>query len=567
MDIQPRFLNFSSLLANRLFRIPRYQRAYSWVKKQRDDLFSDIKSLKNNEETTHFMATVVGLRREMKTIITDQYRVVEVVDGQQRVTTLVILLKAIEKKLNRELTAEDKLGKELQELLVKQDNASLILLQTNHDRNHYFVNYIRNGERAELSEAKTISDRELLSAISHCEQFVSEWEDLVELLRIVKNQLTFIFHEIDDEATVYTVFEVLNNRGLRVSWVDRLKSMLMAVAFKQGTGNVDEHIDELHNIWGSIYETIGLNQGMSAEALKFAATLKSTNRISKPLNDQSSVDLFVNLCNNSTVEAIELSKWLLKVAKAVDSFLQNARQSRAITGIAQARLLAVAIYLSDFDQDQKTNLLEKWEKASFRVFGLCRKDARTAIGEYVRLAWDILNDPSHSTDENKIIESIKGFSEGKEHSIEWAEAQLKNENCYEGWEDELRYLLFRYEEHLSESQGQKFSNEQWSRIWEASASKSIEHIFPQSKGATERLGPGENGVFVHRLGNLVLLPPGLNSQLSDRDPKEKAESYRNTGLLCAAEVATTIDQNNGWVERQIEERENKLLEWIKQTWA
>ena len=65
-------------------------------------------------------------------------RVNLLVDGQQRVTTLVILLKAIEKKLNRELTAEDKLGKELQELLVKQDNASLILLQTNHDKNNYY---------------------------------------------------------------------------------------------------------------------------------------------------------------------------------------------------------------------------------------------------------------------------------------------------------------------------------------------------------------------------------------------------------------------------------------------
>jgi len=297
-------MNLSSLLANRLFRIPRYQRAYSWIKKQRDDLFDDIRSLKNDQEKTHFMATVVCLRREMKTIVTDQYRVVEVVDGQQRVTSLVILLKAIEMNLNRTLTAEEKLGRELQELLVKQDNASLILLQTNHDKNHYFVNYLRGGERTSVSEAKILADRELLSAIDHCESFVSEWDDLVELLRIIKNQLTFIFHEIDDEATVYTVFEVLNNRGLRVSWIDRLKSMLMAIAFQQGKGNVDEHIEELHNIWGTIYETIGLRQGMSAEALKFSATLKSKTRPSKPLSDQAAVDLFVELCETSTVNPI-----------------------------------------------------------------------------------------------------------------------------------------------------------------------------------------------------------------------------------------------------------------------
>lgn len=418
MDIQPRFMTLLALLANRLFRIPRYQRAYSWQKKQREDMFEDIEELRSNGEMTHFMATVVGLRRDMKIIVTDQYRVVDVVDGQQRITTLVILLKAIEKYLDRSLTAEDKIGKELQELLVKQDNLSLILLQTNHDKSHHFVNYLRSGERIDPREAKTLADRELLSAIDHCESFVEKWNDRIELLRIIKNQLTFIFHEIDNEATVYTVFEVLNNRGLRVSWRDRLKSMLMAVAFQTSKGNADEHIDELHNIWGTIFETIGLRQGMSAEALKFAATLKSEARPSKPLGDENAVELLVDICGNSAVKSIELSKWILKVAGAVDKFLEDTRRSKAITSIAQARPLAVAIYLSGFSAEEKWDLLTAWEKASFRVFGLCRKDARTSVGEYVRLAWDILNDPSLRPE--GVIKRIKGFSEGKEHSIDWA---------------------------------------------------------------------------------------------------------------------------------------------------
>jgi len=121
------------------------------------------------------------------------------------------------------------------------------------------------------------------------------------------------------------------------------------------------------------------------------------------------------------------------------------------------------------------------------VFGLCRKDARTAVGDYVRLAWDILNKGSLNSGENGVANRIKSFSEGKEHGIDWAVAQLENENCYEGWEDELRYLLFRYEEYLAKRQGQQFSNEQWSRIWESSAAKSIEHVFPQSKGASKRI--------------------------------------------------------------------------------
>jgi uncharacterized protein with ParB-like and HNH nuclease domain len=108
MDIQPQYLTLTKLFTDRLFRIPRYQRAYSWQKKQRDDMFADIDALRSKPDTFHFMATVVGMRREVKTIVTDQYRLLEIVDGQQRVTTLVVLLKALQKQFDRTKPAEDK---------------------------------------------------------------------------------------------------------------------------------------------------------------------------------------------------------------------------------------------------------------------------------------------------------------------------------------------------------------------------------------------------------------------------------------------------------------------------
>ena len=98
MQLQPQLFNLNNLLNGRLFRIPEYQRAYSWEKKQRDDLFGDIERVKASDED-HFMATVVGLTREKKQIIADQFTVVEIVDGQQRLTTLIILLKAIQRRL------------------------------------------------------------------------------------------------------------------------------------------------------------------------------------------------------------------------------------------------------------------------------------------------------------------------------------------------------------------------------------------------------------------------------------------------------------------------------------
>ena len=366
----------------------------------------------------------------------------------------------------------------------------------------------------------------------------------------MKNRLTFIFHEIDDEAIVYTVFEVLNSRGLSVPWLDRLKSLLMGITFENGSGNKAEIIEELHGIWEGIYRTIGLKQGFSTEALRFAATLKSTNQRSKALGEEDAVDSLVEQCGTDPAKTVETSRWILRVAKAVEDFLGATHRSRAVTRIAHARLLAVGIGLASFPNPIETRLLEVWERISFRVFGLCRKDARTQVGEYVRLAWDCLNAKVSADEIERRL--LKIGSDDREHSIDWAVESIKEKNCYDGWEEELRYLMYRYEEEKADN---FFTNEQWSRIWEESASHSIEHIQAQETGAK----------FVHRLGNLMLLP-GLNSRLSANKPIHKVSDYRATGLYAASEVAETIEAQ-GWGLKQVEEREKKLLEWVKRTWA
>ena len=182
------------------------------------------------------------------------------------------------------------------------------------------------------------------------------------------------------------------------------------------------------------------------------------------------------------------------------------------------------------------------------------------VGAYVRLSWDTLNeDASVDTIAEALTEA--GSTE-PEHDIEWAIQHITNANCYEGWEDELRYLMFRYEEHLAREKNVVFDNVQWERIWEASAAQSIEHICPQSKGFARAT---DEGIFVHTLGNLMLLPPGLNASLQDLEPHQKVEEYRGTGLLFAAEVANMVEE--GWDRDQVSKREGKLLEWVRKTWT
>ena len=560
MGIQPRYMSLQGLLSNRLFSIPQYQRSYSWDTRQLRELFEDIKrSYEAEGSKYHYMATVVALAREPEKIpgIAAEHQRVDIVDGQQRITTLILLLKAVSKALDRSDTVQKSLRSDIEKTLVKADSVSLLLLQTNHDSSHYFANYIREGEFVDSNDANTLADRRLLGAMKECENFVRVWQDesrsLEDLIAHLYNRLTFIYHEINDEGLVYTVFEVLNSRGLPVSWFDRLKSMLMAIVFESKEAeNRSEIIDEVHSLWSGIYSIIGLRIGMSTESLRFAATLHSNSVPSKPPGERDAVDLLHEIASGGPSDVIKVTNWIKSVTKAVDTLHENPRLN-AVTDIQQSRLVATAINLrKDFGTIDKERILRRWENVTFRIYGMSGKDARTAVGDYTRLAWRIVNDGEFSP--SRIITELGRI--GRDYPIDKAVEELRQTNCYDKMTgNELRYFFHRYEEHLARRAGQMFDNKHWSHIWAEDAYESIEHILPQSKGWDH----------VHWLGNLLLLPPRLNSTLRDDPPKQKAESYKKTGMRIAVESAKQV--SGGWGKKDIKRRDEALLEWASSEWA
>ena len=560
IEIQPKLVTLSGLLSQRLFRIPEYQRNYSWRRDQRKDMFDDIlHTWEAGDDRTHFMATIVGLRRDKRTIVAKEYQVIEVVDGQQRITTLILLLKAIAKALDRSDQGQDMIGNSLDETLVKPDKTSMLLLQTNHDSSHYFDNYIRKGEHLRPASANIIADRELLSAMEDCERFVHDWQSrdnsLEELVSLLYNRLTFIFHEIDNEALVYSVFEVLNSRGLEVSWFDRLKSMLMAIVFENNSDGRGDTIDMVHRLWTEIYRRVGLRLGLSTESFRFAATLRQSKAPAKPLGEEEAAILLREQCKDCPAKVIETTEWLKSVTEALDSLVADRRRN-AVTQIAQARLVATAVNLRrDLSESDKERVLRQWENVTFRIYGMYGRDARTRVGDYTRLAWRIINEEM-SVD--AILEELSQI--GVTFPIDDAIKNLRNSDCYNEWQEELRYFFYRYEEHLTRESGQTFDDEQWNQIWEASTASSIEHILPQSLGKED---------LVHRLGNLMLLPPGCNSKLGAKKPREKASAYSKVaygkiGLLLVRDV---VDHLPRWGPTGIKKREAALLEWAKKEWA
>ena len=242
------------------------------------------------------------------------------------------------------------------------------------------------------NEANTIADRQLLRAMKGCEDFVGRWLDeghsLDSLVTHIYNRMTFIYHEINDEGIVYTVFEVLNSRGLPVPWFDRLKSKLMSLVFEsEDTDNNSEIIDEIHGLWGEIYRIVGLRIGLSAELLRFAATLHAETAPSRPLGERAAVDLLQKEASESLSDVVSTTKWIKSVAEAVDRVREDHRLN-AVTDIQQARLVATAIHLNNtLGVEDKEIILRRWESVTFRIYGMYGKDARTAVGDYTRLAW------------------------------------------------------------------------------------------------------------------------------------------------------------------------------------
>lgn len=396
---------------------------------------------------------------------------------------------------------------------------------------------------------------------------------LIDLYATVKNRLSVIFHEIEDEALVYTVFEVLNSRGLDVTWFDKLKSLLMAIVFEHGEKETKaDTVQELHKLWTEIYGTIGL-RNLNRETVRFAATLRvgtalaklATERTgrkisvppSKVLDEESAVIVLTAGCGTSAKKVVDCTKWFLRVTQCEDQLLSDNRLG-AVAYIVQARLVAAAILLRKFSEDEQRTLLRKWENVTFRVYGLGRNDSRTKVGDYVRLAWRITNEALSS---EVILEELHKI--GEDHPIEEVVESLR-QNCYGPWSEQLRYFLFRYEEHLADAKGQEINESMWKRIWLTEPSRSIEHIRPRSKGSED---PRTKAIFVHRLGNLTMLPPGVNSKLQDLDPTQKVSAYKESGLLLTIEVGRLIEKLKKWDLAAVEHREKKLIKWAKAEWA
>jgi hypothetical protein len=571
--IEPRYSVLQSLFADRVFRIPHYQRFYSWRRRQREDLFDDLKKLTaGSADQHHFMATIVCHRTsETRDVGAAQYRVYDVVDGQQRLTTLILLLKSIELILPE--AAEDR--RDLEKILVKRDG-HLILLQTNNANEFNFNRFIREGIAPTRAEIETYSDQTLADAIRECKQFVESWtasRDILSLMRLVLHRLGFVVFDTEDSRVVYTIFEVLNSRGLAVDWLDKTKSVLMGRMYELSGSSLatQAEIDTLQAIWGQIYREIAKEDVPGDEILRITATLYYGPGQGKPRSAEESLDLLRKECGSFN-KPRQISAQLLDVARKLVELYGSAHLG-PVTEILHARLLAVAIKSATGVTDsERGKLLEQWERVTFRIFGLFDKDSRTKVGDYVRLASRIAANHIETRTYNQIMIGLREL--GHDYPIDQALKEgVIGKDCYDHPE-ECRYLLWSYEEYLAKESGAGATIDENVRaeIWKLRAVDSIEHIFPQNadapawRGKMIRSGDETSQPLepnVGRIGNLLLLPLPLNQEAQDFSFERKKEIYSRHNLRMVQEVCRQGD----WTLSEIESREARIVAWAKSRWC
>ena len=342
-------------------------------------------------------------------------------------------------------------------------------------------------------------------------------------MRLVLHHLGFVVFDTEDSRLVYTVFEVLNSRGLAVDWLDKTKSILMGRVYElaQSPAAMEAEINSLQNIWAQVYREIAKEDILGDEILRITATLDYGPGQGKPRSAEKSLDLLKERCD-SFERPRQISDRLLDVARKLVE-VYSSPYLGPVTSILHARLLAVAIKsATGVSEPERTKLLDQWERVTFRIFGLFDKDSRTKVGDYVRLAARIVTNDIDARTYNQIMAALQEL--GKEYPFEEAlERELINKDWYDHPE-ECRYVLWSYEEHLAKSLGSSATvdEQEKSRIWRLRAADTIEHIFPQNPSAAawrEKMrrsnGPIETGAeHIGRIGNLLL--PVFHKRAKDR---------------------------------------------------
>jgi len=551
---------FLELIGNgRTYRVPPYQRDYSWTEEQWEDLWTDLTELADQPEDTHYMGALV--------VESQSDREFAVIDGQQRIATLSLLALAvigylqdlatagIERDANRERASALRA-----KFIGEKDPASLVeasKLALNATDNAFYQDYLVQLRRPLNARGLPKSNRLLWECFSYFRRQVEAWlgapADGTRLARLLSEatgrQLMFIRIVVDDEMNAYTVFETLNARGLELSATDLLKNYL----FSRLRTAAD--LEALQRRWTSLMATV--HQERFPEFLRYHLQCQMprvrSQRLFKLIRDTIRDGAGVFALLEDLERRAEVFAALFDPQHAYWIERRDSASHVRDLNVLRVRQMTPLVFAAweRLDEANFARLVKLLVVVLFRysaVSGLNTNALETVFHEAAKglLEWRI-HDPAGVF---QVLRPIYVDDERFEQDF----ARLAPDLSGQG-KKLVRYILARLE---SDASGRPCDPD--------TDPGTVEHVLPENpSGAWEADFPRETWErSTNRLGNLTWLEPALNRRVGNGEFAVKSDAYRASAYSLSRQLADVAGES--WTPAMLEARQAQMARRAVHLW-
>ncbi|GAA8491957.1 DUF262 domain-containing protein [Helicobacter pylori] len=565
-------LNLDGVIEKGVFEIPSYQRGYAWQKEQLKDFWNDLEHVSKLGDKFHYMhsLTLRELENEFES------SAFEIIDGQQRLATSLILLGLLAKTTQN-----------------KDPKYSLINLEPILSYKYYGLSEAFRAiteEEKDLEAFKTsFYAKNLIKAYAFFKEKISDTpiETLEKMFdALIKKMLFSVVGLNDNRIDPFSSFETINNRGKDLSTLELLKNRLHFVAHKIcDEGDLENLQQEINDTYTRIYHDLRFFEDTHlGDFLKYFVAyyygekkdfkerlLNTAFDAHKKYDDlydeyEKINDLLLYLSYSSKVwyflHTLDDEELRIEITPKMHGLLDKMRRLNALSDNAFLPLLLSLFTIQlvkksankqPYTTKELEGLLEYLERFGFLIYGVAGKN--TAKNEWIELAFQAFR-AYRSWEDRITIEDLptleKNFFKGEHSGLKLLENNINFNNAkkwYE-WKNALNYLLYEYELHHNPETTLNFD----------SSIESIEHILPQKPDqgySAKEKSWAKNPHIVHALGNLLLISKNANSSLSNKPFEEKRKAYLK-GSYSEKEVA----KNASFGIVEIQKRSEKLLDFL-----
>ena len=585
----------TSLFAEALYQIPDYQRGYAWEEKQWKDFIQDIDALVDEQVTSHYTGTVVVYAARdavVRPYGTERLKLVDVVDGQQRLTTTCLYLSVIIRALLR--NGESAYERKIPDFLYAESTPKLTL---NNETSDLFLDLLKTGYPH--TPAQSPHQKRLVAACvrlqTHVDaQLATRGTDgityLRELYHAITQKLHFTFYTIEEESEIGMTFELMNSRGKGLSVLELLKNYLMHwVSRNEPDSAARSNLTRLINTsWKQTYTNLGTSRGNEDQCLRIAWTLycsyppanwigyegfkgddyiplrtfvKRTKadtkafikRFAEGLADVSYHYATITSPSESNTFSNDELLWLTKIHHTgnIANFLplMVATRKHCVGGT-----ISKADYIV---------LLKALECYAYRVFLYESRRSNAGITSFYRWSHEIFTNKESVRSVIGWVNELTRFYAPEEALI----AQNATPSNWYQWRNCLKYTLFEYELHLLETKGKHKTP---LLTWEQLSDSTIEHILPQNPEASSHWktvwSNKDAEAYVHDIANLVLTQNNSNYSnfefVRKKGQPGQSPSYCNSDIRQERKIAN----NANWTPHEFAERRRELVTWINTRW-